>query len=70
MFFSGLEVPCRLVPISVFCDVKESVLERGVGGKMHQRTKTGKICQMLDIRQIQDYRIHFVRKRSITCVNL
>ena len=42
----GISRMCRLVPVSVFSDVKERVWGRGLGGRMPQKMKTGKICHI------------------------
>ena len=37
---------CYYDPPTVFCDFKELASGRGLGGRMCQRMKTGKICQI------------------------
>ena len=44
----SIQFCCRPVPVSVLRDVKERISGRGLGGRMRQKTKTGKICHILE----------------------
>ena len=48
----------RLFPFSVSFDVEKRVSGRDLGGRMGQKAKTGKICQISRTQQKQDDRIH------------
>ena len=42
----------KLLPVADFCDVKKCVSERGLGGRMRQKTETGKEAECAKKRRL------------------